>query len=141
MSGALVGLASALGPAIIAALIVELMKSRLQSHRRQSRARRTPPVDAEPTFAAQGTAYTLTCKPAGKHQHLEIKYTSARQPELSSVAMVAQCGLSYRSIRGRPNRGNTLLSANQVMAEIRSPSRVSTKSENARATSVSGAER
>ena len=48
---------------------------------------------------------------------------------------------SYRSIRGRPNCLNTLLSANHVIAEMWSPSRVSTKSANARATSVSGAGR
>jgi hypothetical protein len=46
-------------------------------------------------------------------------------------------GLSYRSIRGRPNCGKTLLSANHVMAEIWSPARVSTNSAYARATSVS----
>jgi len=49
--------------------------------------------------------------------------------------------ISYRSNRGRPNCGNTLLSANHVIAEIRSPARVSTNSAYARATSASGTDK
>ena len=44
----------------------------------------------------------------------------------------------YRSVRGSPNCGRMLLSANQVMADIWSPSMVRTNSPNARATPVSG---
>ena len=40
------------------------------------------------------------------------------------------------SIRGRPNCGNTLLSANHVIAEILFPSSVRISSENARARTV-----
>lgn len=45
------------------------------------------------------------------------------------------------SMRGRPNRGKALVSANHVIAEIASSSRVSTSSARARATPVSGAGR
>ena len=44
----------------------------------------------------------------------------------------------YRSVRGSPNCGKTLVSANQVIAEIRSPSSVRTNSRAARAMAVSG---
>src|SRR5262245_42233070 len=45
---------------------------------------------------------------------------------------------SYRSIRGNPNCGNTLLSANHVIADIRSPSSVRTNNAYGRAMSVLG---
>lgn len=54
----------------------------------------------------------------------------------------AAAGLSrracYPSVGGRPNCGNTSTSANHVIAEMRSRSRVSTNSAKARATPVSG---
>jgi hypothetical protein len=46
--------------------------------------------------------------------------------------------LSYRSIRGRPNCGKTLLSANHVMAEMWSPSSVRTSRPYGRAIAVWG---
>jgi hypothetical protein len=45
---------------------------------------------------------------------------------------------SYRSVRGSPNWGKTRLSANQVIADIRSPSSVRTNSPRGRAMSVLG---
>jgi hypothetical protein len=47
-------------------------------------------------------------------------------------------GLCYRSIRGSPKSGKTLLSANQVIVEIWSPSSVRTSSPYGRAISVCG---
>ena len=49
-------------------------------------------------------------------------------------------GLSngYRSVRGSPNWGKTLVSANQVIADIRSPSSVRTNNPRGRAMSVLG---
>jgi hypothetical protein len=45
---------------------------------------------------------------------------------------------SYRRVRGSPNCGKTLLPPNHVIADIRSPSSVSTNSAYARAISVWG---
>jgi KaiC/GvpD/RAD55 family RecA-like ATPase len=46
--------------------------------------------------------------------------------------------LSYRSIRGSPKCGKTLLSPNQVIADIRSPSSVRANNAYGRAMSVWG---
>ena len=48
---------------------------------------------------------------------------------------------SYRSIRGSPKCGKTLVSVNQVIADIRWPSSVRTTNEDARAMSVCAAGR
>jgi hypothetical protein len=62
---------------------------------------------------------------------------------LTPRATVATLRAGYRveratSVGGRPNRAKPRLSANHVIAEIRSPSSVSTNSANARAASPSG---
>ena len=59
-------------------------------------------------------------------------HTRAREMGRGALRREAQPG----SVRGRPNRGKLLLSANQVMAEISEPARVSTNIAYGRAVSV-----
>ncbi len=61
--------------------------------------------------------------------------STARSLESSELRWLS---LSYRSVRGSPKCGKTLLSANQVIAEICTPSSVRTSSPYGRAIAVWG---
>ena len=67
--------------------------------------------------------------------------TSLRDYQAKTARRIPMLMLSrglpvYRSVRGSPNWGKMLVSANHVIAEIRSPSSVRTNSPRGRATSV-----
>ena len=70
----------------------------------------------------------------GRSRLLADPSIAAGQTEVLPSDLISR----YRSVRGSPNCGRMLLSANQVMADIWSPSMVRTNSPNARATPVSG---
>ena len=64
-----------------------------------------------------------------KGYELELAYDALRRYSGPTRRWTERPALRYaRSVRGRPKPANTLVSENHVMAEIRSPSSVSTKS-------------
>jgi hypothetical protein len=92
------------------------------SHHPPSRSAKMPP---HASFV--GAALSIT-----------LALNSLRVEAFPRVISERVARLSYRSVRGSPNWGKTLLSANQVIADIRSPSSVRTNSPRGRAMSVLG---
>jgi hypothetical protein len=72
----------------------------------------------------------------GAELSLTLALNSPRVEAFPRLIRERVARLSYLSVRGSPNWGKTLVSPNQVIADIRSPSSVRMNNANARAISA-----
>jgi hypothetical protein len=90
-------------------------------------------TDAVPWHLALWDPFWLI---GGAELSITLALNSARVEAFPRLIRERVARLSYRSIRGSPNCGKTLVSPNQVIVDIRSPSSVRTNNAYARAISA-----